>query len=722
MTVTERITALRKQMKEKGIDAYLVPTDDFHGSEYVGDYFKCRKYITGFTGSAGTAVIMQDMAGLWTDGRYFIQAAQQLEGTPVTLFKMGEPDVPTIHKFLEENLKEGMCLGFDGRTVSAEEAETLEKILQKKQVHFSVNEDLIGNIWNDRPALSCEPVMELSEKWAGRSRADKIREIRSKLKEKGADLFILTSLDDIAWLLNIRGNDIHCCPVVLSYLVLDDSELRLFVNEKAFSDSVKEALSKDGIAIYPYDDIYTYVQTIPEEKKVFLSRSNVNSRLVSSIPKTVTILDGENLTLLPKAIKNETEVRNEKTAHIKDGVAMVKFIHWLKKNVGMKDGCVKKGTRIHMMATGFTTEVVEVGYFGAGQFIPCDELTAGMVGYITASIKNVRDTRVGDTVTDADNPCAEALPGYKKVNPMVYCGLYPADGAKYGDLRDALEKLQLNDASLYYEPETSVALGFGFRCGFLGLLHLEIIQERLEREYNLDLVTTAPSVIYKVYKTNGEIIELTNPTNLPDPSEIEYMEEPMVKAEIMVTTEFIGAIMDLCQERRGQYEGMEYMEETRALLKYRLPLNEIIYDFFDALKSRSRGYASLDYELDGYERSELVKLDILVNKEEVDALSFIVHADTAYERGRKMCEKLKDEIPRQLFEIPIQAAIGSKVIARETVRAMRKDVLAKCYGGDISRKKKLLEKQKEGKKRMRQVGNVEIPQKAFMSVLKLDDK
>ena len=387
----------------------------------------------------------------------------------------------------------------------------------------------------------------------------------------------------------------------------------------------------------------------------------------------------------------------------------------------VKDGRVKKGTRIHMMATGFTTEVV-VGYFGAGQFIPCDELTAGMVGYITASIKNVRDTRVGDTVTDADNPCAEALPGYKKVNPMVYCGLYPADGAKYGDLRDALEKLQLNDASLYYEPETSVALGFGFRCGFLGLLHLEIIQERLEREYNLDLVTTAPSVIYKVYKTNGEIIELTNPTNLPDPSEIEYMEEPMVKAEIMVTTEFIGAIMDLCQERRGQYEGMEYMEETRALLKYRLPLNEIIYDFFDALKSRSRGYASLDYELDGYERSELVKLDILVNKEEVDALSFIVHADTAYERGRKMCEKLKDEIPRQLFEIPIQAAIGSKVIARETVRAMRKDVLAKCYGGDISRKKKLLEKQKEGKKRMRQVGNVEIPQKAFMSVLKLDDK
>ena len=386
------------------------------------------------------------------------------------------------------------------------------------------------------------------------------------------------------------------------------------------------------------------------------------------------------------------------------------------------DGRVKKGTQIRMMATGFTTEVVEVGYFGAGQFIPCDELTAGMVGYITASIKNLGDTRVGDTVTDNERPCAEALPGYKKVQPMVYCGLYPADGARYGDLRDALEKLQLNDASLFFEPETSIALGFGFRCGFLGLLHLEIIQERLEREYSLDLVTTAPGVVYKVYKTNGEVIELTNPSNLPDPSEIEYMEEPMVNAEIMVTTEFIGAIMDLCQERRGQYNGMEYMEETRALLKYKLPLNEIIYDFFDALKSRSRGYASLDYELCGYERSELVKLDILVNKEEVDALSFIVHADTAYERGRKMCEKLKEEIPRQLFEIPIQAAIGSKIIARETVRAMRKDVLAKCYGGDISRKKKLLEKQKEGKKRMRQVGNVEIPQKAFMSVLKLDDK
>ncbi len=387
----------------------------------------------------------------------------------------------------------------------------------------------------------------------------------------------------------------------------------------------------------------------------------------------------------------------------------------------IKEGRIRKGTQILMMATGAKAEVVEVGYFGAGQFISCDELSAGMVGYITASLKNVKDTRVGDTVTDAQRPCEEPLPGYKKVNPMVYCGMYPADGAKYPDLRDALEKLQLNDAALQFEPETSVALGFGFRCGFLGLLHLEIIQERLEREYNLDLVTTAPSVIYKVHKTNGEIIDLTNPTNLPDPAEIEYMEEPLVKAEIMVTSEFIGAIMDLCQERRGVYQGMEYIEEKRAVLHYHLPLNEIIYDFFDALKSRSRGYASFDYELMGYERSELVKLDILINKEEVDALSFIVHSGTAYERGRKMCEKLKAEIPRQLFEIPIQAAIGSKIIARETVKALRKDVLAKCYGGDITRKKKLLEKQKEGKKRMRQVGNVEIPQKAFMSVLKLDE-
>ena len=386
------------------------------------------------------------------------------------------------------------------------------------------------------------------------------------------------------------------------------------------------------------------------------------------------------------------------------------------------EGTVKKGTRIRMMATGAVEEVVEVGYFGAGQLIPCEELSAGMVGYITASIKNVADTRVGDTVTDDDHPCGEPLPGYKKINPMVYCGMYPADGAKYGDLRDALEKLQLNDASLFYEPETSAALGFGFRCGFLGLLHLEIIQERLEREYNLDLITTAPSVIYKIHKTDGTCMDLTNPSNMPDPSEIDYMEEPMVKAEIMVTTEFIGPIMQLCEERRGQYQGMEYMEQTRAVLHYHLPLNEIIYDFFDALKSRSRGYASFDYELLGYERSSLVKLDILVNKEEVDALSFIVFEGSAYERGRKMCEKLKEEIPRQLFEIPIQAAIGSKIIARETVKALRKDVLAKCYGGDISRKKKLLEKQKEGKKRMRQVGSVEIPQKAFMSVLKLDDK
>ena len=388
----------------------------------------------------------------------------------------------------------------------------------------------------------------------------------------------------------------------------------------------------------------------------------------------------------------------------------------------VKNGTIKKGTRMKMMATGAAAEVVEVGYFGAGQFIPCEELSAGMVGYVTASIKNVQDTRVGDTITDLDNPCAEPLPGYKKVTPMVYCGLYPADGAKYPDLRDALEKLQLNDAALYFEPETSVALGFGFRCGFLGLLHLDIIQERLEREYNLDLVTTAPGVVYRVHKTNGDMIELTNPSNLPDPSEIAYMEEPIVSAEIMVTTEFVGAIMKLCQERRGVYLGMEYIEASRALLKYELPLNEIIYDFFDALKSRSRGYASFDYELKGYEESKLVKLDILVNREEVDALSFIVFEGSAYERGRKMCEKLKDEIPRHLFEIPIQAAVGGKIIARETVKAMRKDVLAKCYGGDISRKRKLLEKQKEGKKRMRQIGNVEIPQKAFMSVLKLDEE
>ena len=388
----------------------------------------------------------------------------------------------------------------------------------------------------------------------------------------------------------------------------------------------------------------------------------------------------------------------------------------------LREGSVKVGDTIKMMATGASDVVTEVGYFGAGQFIPCDELSAGMVGYIAASIKNVRDTRVGDTVTLVDRPCDEALPGYKKVNPMVYCGLYPANREKYPDLRDALEKLQVNDASLQFEPETSLALGFGFRCGFLGLLHLEIIQERLEREFDLDLVTTAPSVIYKIHKTSGEVIDLTNPSNMPDPSEIEYMEEPYVSAEIMVTSDYVGAIMKLCQERRGVYISMEYIEKTRALIKYDLPLNEIIYDFFDALKSRSRGYASFDYEMKDYERSELVKLDILINKEMVDALSFIVFKESAYERGRKMCEKLKGEIPRHLFEIPIQAAVGGKIIARETVKALRKDVLAKCYGGDISRKKKLLEKQKEGKKRMRQVGNVEIPQEAFMSVLKLDEE
>ena len=386
------------------------------------------------------------------------------------------------------------------------------------------------------------------------------------------------------------------------------------------------------------------------------------------------------------------------------------------------DGILKKGMKVRMMATGTEADVVEVGYFAPGQFIPCDQLEAGMVGYFTAFLKNVKDTRVGDTVTDAENPCAEALPGYKNPMPMVYCGVYPADSARYQDLRDALEKLQLNDASLQFEPETSAALGFGFRCGFLGLLHLEIIQERLEREYNLDLVTTAPGVIYKVHKTSGEVIELTNPSNLPDPSEIEYMEEPMVAAEIMVTTEFIGPIMQLCQERRGIYQETQYLEAGRAMLKYDMPLNEIIYDFFDALKSRSRGYASFDYELKEYVKSDLCKLDILVNREQVDALSFIVFEGSAYERGRNMCEKLKEEIPRQLFEIPIQAAVNGRIIARETVRALRKDVLAKCYGGDITRKKKLLEKQKEGKKRMRQVGSVEIPQKAFMSVLKLDEQ
>lgn len=387
----------------------------------------------------------------------------------------------------------------------------------------------------------------------------------------------------------------------------------------------------------------------------------------------------------------------------------------------IREGTVKAGTKIKMMATGASAEVVEVGYFGAGQFIPCEELSAGTVGYITASLKNVKDTRVGDTITEAARPCAQPLPGYKKVNPMVYCGMYPADSTKYPDLRDALEKLQLNDAALQFEAETSIALGFGFRCGFLGLLHLEIIQERLEREFNLDLVTTAPGVIYRVYKTDGTMIELTNPSNLPEPTEIDYMEEPVVDAEIMVSSEYIGAIMDLCQQRRGVYVSMEYLEETRARLKYVIPLNEIIYDFFDALKSRSRGYASFDYELKGYEKSELVKLDILINREEVDALSFIVFSGTAYERGRRMCERLKEEIPRHLFEIPIQAAVGSRIIARETVRAMRKDVLAKCYGGDITRKKKLLEKQKEGKKKMRSLGSVQIPTEAFLAVLKLDE-
>lgn len=389
--------------------------------------------------------------------------------------------------------------------------------------------------------------------------------------------------------------------------------------------------------------------------------------------------------------------------------------------IRVMEGTVKVGTKLKMFATKTVADAVEVGYFGAGQFIPCEELSAGMVGYVTASLKNLKDTQVGDTITQLDRPCEKALPGYKKVNPMVYCGIYPADSGKYTDLREALEKLQLNDAALQFEPETSLALGFGFRCGFLGLLHLEVVQERLEREHNLDLVTTAPGVIYKVYKTDGTEIQLTNPSNLPDPSSIDYMEEPIVSAEIMVKSEFIGAIMDLCQERRGVYLSMEYIEATRALIKYELPLNEIIYDFFDALKSRSRGYASFDYEMKGYERSELVKLDILVNHEEVDALSFIVHSATAYERGRRMCERLKEEIPRHLFEIPIQAAVGGKIIARETVKAMRKDVLAKCYGGDISRKRKLLDKQKEGKKRMRQIGNVEIPQNAFMSVLKLDE-
>ena len=386
------------------------------------------------------------------------------------------------------------------------------------------------------------------------------------------------------------------------------------------------------------------------------------------------------------------------------------------------EGTLTLDQTVRMMASGAEYGLVEIGHLLPTKLEPCKSLSAGEVGYLTASIKNVKDTQVGDTITTVETPAAEPLPGYRPARSMVYCGIYTEDGSKYPDLRDALEKLQLNDASLTFEPETSAALGFGFRCGFLGMLHMEIIQERLEREFNLDLVTTAPSVVYRIHKTNGEVIDLTKPTNMPDPSEIEYMEEPVVTAEVMVTTEFVGAIMQLCQERRGVYLGMEYIEATRALLKYELPLNEIIYDFFDALKSRSRGYASFDYEMKGYQQSDLVKLDILINRETVDALSFIVHSSTAYERARKICEKLKEEIPRHLFEIPIQAAIGSKIIARETVKAVRKDVLAKCYGGDISRKKKLLEKQKEGKKRMRQVGNVEIPQKAFMSVLKLDEE
>ncbi len=384
------------------------------------------------------------------------------------------------------------------------------------------------------------------------------------------------------------------------------------------------------------------------------------------------------------------------------------------------DGFIRPGMIIKMMSSGAQYEVVEVGTLRPG-FYPGQELSAGDVGYITASIKNVRDVHVGDTVTDAKKPCHSALPGYRKVTPMVYCGIYPADGADYNDLRDALEKLQLNDAALLFEPEVSIALGFGFRCGFLGLLHMEIIQERLEREHNLDLITTAPSVIYHVMKTNGDLIEVSNPTNLPSPQEIDYMEEPLVEASIMTPTEYVGTIMELCQNRRGTFINMEYIEEKRAILHYNLPLNEIIYDFFDALKSRTKGYASLDYVLKGYTKSDLVKLDILINTEIVDALSFIVHKDKAYTRGRAMSEKLKDVIPRQLFEIPIQAAIGQKIIARETVRALRKDVLAKCYGGDITRKKKLLEKQKEGKKRMRQIGSVELPQEAFMSVLKLND-
>ena len=389
--------------------------------------------------------------------------------------------------------------------------------------------------------------------------------------------------------------------------------------------------------------------------------------------------------------------------------------------VRIKEGTVRTGDKIRLMATGAEFTVVEAGFMDAVNHINKDFLEAGEVGYIAASIKNIGDTRVGDTVTNSERPCDEPLPGYRKVNPMVFSGIYPADGAKYGDLRDALEKLQLNDASLSFEPETSIALGFGFRCGFLGLLHMEIIQERLEREYNLDLITTAPSVIFKINLTNGETVYIDNPTNYPDAAVIASAEEPMVKAEILAPSEFVGNIMELCQDRRGVFKTMDYLDDTRVNIHYELPLNEIVYDFFDALKSRTRGYASFDYELIGYQPSKLVKLDILLNGDNVDALSFIVHADNAYARARKMVEKLKENIPRQLFEVPVQAAIGGKIIARETIKAMRKDVLAKCYGGDITRKKKLLEKQKEGKKRMRQLGTVEVPQEAFMSVLKLDE-
>ncbi len=389
--------------------------------------------------------------------------------------------------------------------------------------------------------------------------------------------------------------------------------------------------------------------------------------------------------------------------------------------IRVKEGTLRKDSRIRMMATGAEFDVVEIGCLGATNLIPCDELKAGEVGYIAASIKNIGDTRVGDTVTDAMSPAAEPLPGYRKVNPMVFCGIYPADGAKYPDLREALEKLQLNDASLSFEPETSIALGFGFRCGFLGLLHMEIIQERLEREFNLDLITTAPSVVYRITKTDGEVVYIDNPTNYPDPSVIQMAEEPIVRADIISPVDFVGNIMELCTGRRGEFKNMQYLDATRVELHYEMPLNEIIYDFFDALKSRTKGYASFDYSMLGYRQSKLVKLDILLNGDIVDALSFIVFEDRAYARGRKICEKLKENIPRQLFEVPIQAAIGGKIIARETVKAMRKDVLAKCYGGDITRKKKLLEKQKEGKKRMRQLGSVEVPQQAFMAVLKLDD-